>query len=473
MEKEKTLYYSVSSSIITDIYCGKWKKGETFLSLQELCEVYGIGRNTARSVVDVLEEKGYVSRKGKRMPEVCFDWDDARLRSMYLKEIMGRKAAIGEVHAFLTATMPQLFTQIIVMLSDREIDGIIETLDNYADAMQSRNELEMAQELIEIYIRVLSTVENQLLEDFFKALFQFIQLPLEKKDRGSMKFKVARKYIKYSIEKMEEAVKLRDDKGLRKLIKLYCQSTQSRSEKYLNRICKGMKEDRNEYSVWYPRNKINTGYLFLALDILRKINRGDYRENEILPSYAKLAEIHGVSEKTVRRTGKVLHEWNVITIINGVGSRVNVLGERKSIILKEDPLVKEIIKEYMEVLQIFSLICRPFILYVIECREERWKKLVKGIEEKQNDLFLKNTIDSLFETETLHVIDHIYSQFREILKAEGLLEACGMERHRGDEGGLRKLLLGEQNIQKKKEVFAEWFFEETQGAYQRAKKFLV
>lgn len=161
MKLDGTQYRLVYCDIITGIYCGKWKKGDSLPSLEELCEQYGIGRNTARSAIQLLEEKEYIIRRGRKRPEICFDWEDKERRGVYLEELAKRKQSIFDVFQFMIIAMPEMFSQIIVHITEEQRKEVIDMLDTYIAGLRLCSEQEMSDGLIQIYMRVLTFLNNE------------------------------------------------------------------------------------------------------------------------------------------------------------------------------------------------------------------------------------------------------------------------------------------------------------------------
>lgn len=161
-----------------------------------------------------------------------------------------------------------------------------------------------------------------------------------------MKFKAAITLIKYMMKRFRNQVETKNIKELKEQIRLFCQGLKSSTGGYLNRICKGVVvEEKQEYA-WIPR--ANTEYWLLVMDIINKINKGVYKANDILPSYAKLAKEADVSEKTSRNAVKILNEWKIVTTVNGVGTRVNEFGMEECREIIKDGMVQENIKRFLK-----------------------------------------------------------------------------------------------------------------------------
>lgn len=69
MEQEATLYRQISRQLLQDIYKGTYPYGTKLPSLQALCEQFGVGRNTIRAALALLEKDGALQReKGELCP---------------------------------------------------------------------------------------------------------------------------------------------------------------------------------------------------------------------------------------------------------------------------------------------------------------------------------------------------------------------------------------------------------------------
>lgn len=428
MKKDGTRYHRVYCDIITGIYCGKWEKGDVLPNLDTLCEQYDVGRNTVRAALCLLEENGYIVRRQRKQPEVCFDWEDENLRGKYLAELAARQRSIDDVFCYLTIAMPEMFAQIILQISDEQRKEIIDMLDVYIVGLKTCSEKEMADGLIQIYMKVIFYTDNKLMENLFYSLYYFIQVPLESKTRGNLKFKAAAAMIKYMLKNFRYKVETKNVTDLKEQIRFFCKSLRSNTNTYLKRVCRGVSAAQEQQYTWIPYD--NKEYLLLAIDIVNKINQGCYRGNDILPSYAQIAKAGEVSEKTARSAVKILNDWGIVTTVNGVGSRVNEFGEKERAALKENKVIEGNIRKLAEALQIFVFTCKPVTEYALSTKTQ------EEFEQLDEEISYEEVMRFLFITNASPAISAIYRQLGQLLKWGSLLEMCKMTPPKADEAGL-------------------------------------
>lgn len=70
------LYAQLASLLRSRILSGEWASGETIPSLQELTELYGLGRVTVRQALQILAEEGLISSQRGRRTFVTYSADD-------------------------------------------------------------------------------------------------------------------------------------------------------------------------------------------------------------------------------------------------------------------------------------------------------------------------------------------------------------------------------------------------------------
>lgn len=389
-----TQYRMIYCDMITKIYCKTWKKGEKIPKLETICEQYGCGRNTARTAVKLLEENGYVTPCGKKPPEICFDWENPERRAVYVKELAGRKEAVNDVFQLMVTIMPELFSQIVKETTLEQREEMIELLESCADKIKAGTEHELAQQLIEIYVKALSFLENDTVLHLFYSLYYFVQVPLENASHN-LRFRAALLMIQFILKRFQKQVKNQDIESLREQIRILCQSMKTNTENYLNRICRNVTPTERQEYIWITKG--DTTYVMLAMDIVARIQDGELQSGQLLPSYAKLAEEAGVSQKTSRNALRLLNEWKVATTVNGVGSRINAWNKKERRLLLKNPTIQENIKIFFEVLQIFIMTCRPVIREYVE----------DGIRSP--------------------VVRAVYKKMSYMLRWGRLLEFCGME----------------------------------------------
>ncbi|MEG1732172.1 MAG: winged helix-turn-helix domain-containing protein, partial [Longicatena sp.] len=72
MNENNTLYNQVYQHILNDIYNGKYNFHDKIPTLEQLGVKYGVGRNTLRSALQLLESNGFIQTEKGANARVIF-----------------------------------------------------------------------------------------------------------------------------------------------------------------------------------------------------------------------------------------------------------------------------------------------------------------------------------------------------------------------------------------------------------------
>ena len=72
MQRGIVLTDPIYDRMITELYTGNYARGSSLPTLEELCSLYHVGRNTMRMVLSRLAENGYIRSSRGRAAEVVF-----------------------------------------------------------------------------------------------------------------------------------------------------------------------------------------------------------------------------------------------------------------------------------------------------------------------------------------------------------------------------------------------------------------
>lgn len=420
MGRNDTRYRFVYQDIIMDIYAGKFKKGDYLPTLPELCETYQIGRNTARTAVQLLEKNGYVETGLRRPPIVCFDFENPMYRDGYIRELAQRKQGIEEVYAAMKLMMPEMFVSIVESATDEQRKEIADMVAACADSLPSSTEQELSVALYHVYHRVIAMTNNGLLNHLFTSLYHFLQVPLSSSERQGIGFKMVIPLIRVTLRTFQKQVLQEDYKGLRHQIAMFCQMAGRTSKNHLDRICRGIVVKEQERFCWMPVGQAEWLYMMLAVKLIGQIRSGVYRVGEQLPSYAQLARLEGVSEKTTRKAVALMNQLKIVRTVNGKGTIVAPRNRRNIRLIFKDGRMKDNLVAFYEALEILALISPPVAEESV--RKLSLEALHKWHREAEDKQQLSWYIGSLLAQAGSPVTEAIFEQLQQILKWGYLLE---------------------------------------------------
>lgn len=419
-----TQYQLIYRDIVTNVYAGKWKKGERLPSLPELCRVYDAGRNTVRRALYLLKENGFIEMEPRKPGVVSFDLDNPKYKQRYLKEIARRKKAVSQVFQFMSFIMPELFTMILAGAEPEKRKWIAKLVQECAEFFSAESEQECADKLVAIYKKALALQNNSLLDQMFLCVFYFIQIPLSSSERQGIAFKMMVPFIKVILKKFQKQIEMQDYESLKKQIGVFCSTIGSSSVHRLEKVCKNISIDKDEEFVWMLQTPSEMDYMLLASTIIKDIRQGVYSEGDILPSYAQMAAQAGVSEKTSRSAIKILNQVKLVSTINGIGSRVNSTSTKSMHVFLHDPLIKQNLKTFIEGMELLTLLIKPIIITAMKNAEPEQVEIFKA-ELKQKQLLDMSVLYKFFFFQTgCPLTEALFDQLSAILEWGYLLNFC-------------------------------------------------
>lgn len=458
MEKQMdTYYYSVYRDIIVQIYTGTYQKGDALPSLKELCQIYGVGRNTVRSALHLLQEHGYVKMEPRKQAVISFDIDNPQYQKYYLAELVGRKTAVLQVYDFMELVMPEIFVYILKTLPQslrKEIAGLV---GFFAENLSVKTEAKLQASIMQLFRLIIALSNNHLLEQLFAALISYVQLPISSSEWDRLKFQAIAPFFKSMFKKFQKLIIAQEHDKLGKQISLFCQTMKKRSDRYLERVGKKIKtEDVNQTFgfTWSVTGK--SDYVQLASILIFKIGRGEYKNGDILPSYALLAKENGVSEITSRNAIEMLGRLKLVSTLNGVGTKVVGFDLTSRELFFKDLELRKMIVSYFEAMQLLMIISRSVLHRAEEVMTEKEKADLKG-------QFLNQGLISCFESMLRYAGLPAAMPVFDCLKNElawGYLLNFDIEK---DEAVKKQLVKQESSL-------TEWVYAGCQNHYQNARK---
>lgn len=360
MEQHATLSAYVYGQLLADIYNRKYKYSEKLPSLEKLCEKYHVGRNTVRTAIQKLEADGLlISSKGSAAV-VSFNLNEPEQRNSYRNIIVAKRKSIKEVFETLGIIMPEIISECLRDASAEQRKILESGIKTIRDNDSLTNELQLKDTLLELYLTILSFLENPLIHDLFYHMIQFVFFPLteELRDDGNLQSNIIR--IKKILMNAFSII-LKGKLGmLQKVIKVFCAVYQEKSLSYIDKIREDRKVDEDINFTWYSNRQSEFLYNKVVIHILDAINQKEYCAGDLLPSIDVVAKQYHVSPRTVRKAMKALNQVRVIETINGVGSRVYLDFYNSQSTCNQHETLQLILKQYDQALQLLTLLVRSY-----------------------------------------------------------------------------------------------------------------
>ena len=360
MDHAAPLYQVVCQELVTDIYSGKLKNGDRLPTLQQLGSEYNAGRNTVRSALQLLYERGYLTQVNQKQMTICFDFENPETRQRYLEDLACRKAAISDVFDTLALLMPELAVYCLRTGSAEQLKKTA-ALCEHAVEGNVASERDLFFRLFEVYQYAIAIPGNQMLDSLLDSMFHFIMVPLSSIERTSPAFRLSLVLIRLVMKKFRNIVLSDKADLLKDQLEAFCRSSRRRSDHYLDRICKGVPTNPSVPFLWFPEYPAGCLYAELIYDILTRILTGEYQTGDPLPSYAELASLYHVSEKTSRKAVAILNRAGLVQTSNGKRTRIAAFPIADEAAFLRDPFIQIKLKSSCEAMEILTILCPPVI----------------------------------------------------------------------------------------------------------------
>ena len=409
MEQEKTLYEYVYRMILHTIHNGKYRYNEELPSLNTLCKAYGVGRNTMRTALQNLQSHGYVVLEKGSPAKVLFDINDFDNNVQYRQTMLDSYQMIYDVFTVIEWIMPDISVICMRNASKEQIKGLEEKVIALSQR-QLVNEIDVYEYLYDLYLYVLSFLDNPILNDLFLTLMNSLTLPLVQNEEEHKKLTNNFDAMKKTFTIALRFVLKGNDFMLRKLIYALCKGIKNITLSYTKRLTQGMTIKEKAKFSWVSNRSQEYLYTRVVTDIMNDIKTGIYHNGDLLPSLAKLATLYEVSERTSRKAVKKLNEFHIVNTINGIGSRIQLDDQTiKDFMKSADDHMLNGLQHYRHSLQLLDLFAGFIFPHVQnQFNKERCQSLADKIGEL--DVFTFDEYFQLLFTEENDCLRVIYEE---------------------------------------------------------------
>ena len=360
MEKTNELYELLYEDFESRILFGFYRYDEQLLSLQQLRDIFHMGRNTVQSALDKLEKNGYIETQERKIARVAYRGTREVFRENTAKYFVPRKEGILDF-CYAGELLFNPMWEIAIHNPDADIVDYLKKIHGAESAM-------MVAMPIKLYLDVLRTFHNDLLLNLYWQCLRYLNFlyPSKREIRtGTI---------------AEEVLSVRTMDDLKTEFDSYIDSAQ-------NKVIDFIESARGEYHLeavpqipfkWnIYRSRPQVRYT-LATVVIREIIWERYPVGSYLPSLPNMAEQYQVSLSTVRRTVAVLNSLGVTRTYMGIGTKV-CLEPMDLNLLKKDE-IRENMLLHGEGLQILALTVRGVALFTLEsATKEKRDELLQEI----------------------------------------------------------------------------------------------
>lgn len=380
MEQEATLYRQIQRRILQDIYKGTYPYGTKLPSLQTLCEQFGVGRNTIRAALALLEKDGALQRIKGSCARVSLDIQHLENNRYFLYRMACSRNGIAHVYDALGILMP---VAIHAALQHADAKHLEELQCGIRQLTQKEHTLyELNEALQQLYLQVLGFLGNTYLLELAKQLLDFLYLPYAKQENCEEALADNKGKLSETLAKILLFVMQNNPFMMKKTIRYFCEATKKDSMRYLDRVCEGIHPQKDIEFEWYTGREVSFLYMKTAGSMVRDIAENRYPDGQLL-NLEQLSERYAVSLRTMRRTIKFLNDLQLVETRNGLGSRI-VYSAQQKISCMQQAQIQTLLDYYICMLELTELLARATLSSCMErCTQEELDVLAERIQARE------------------------------------------------------------------------------------------
>lgn len=405
MKGSSELYRLVYDYYATRILFGFYVYGDALPSIPRICTRFQMAVSTVRTAFKHLEQEGYIKIEAAKVARIIYKSNSDKVKDNVANYFLPREDGLRDVGVAGQFLFEPLWETGLRQWEENDWNRLRQELIS-----PTPGTIFMP---VELYIIVLSSLENKLLLNLYWEMVRYIRFPYLSKDRQAQNHALQELSVMSNTEIIQYLKQ--------EYIKEYTQST----EDLFSFLEQAHLEYATEQSVCIPfkwniyHQRPQMRYS-LASDIIRKIMKEHYPLGSYLPSLPQLADRYGVALSTVRRTITILVHLGVVKSYHGKGTQV-CMSPRSIDLSKSD--VKGILNIYLESLQLLAWTAQSISLFTLQSApKEALKNLTRKFkqcrEDKKSYLYFETFLSFIIKQCPSSMIRECYSKLNELL-------ACG------------------------------------------------
>lgn len=342
MKNEMDLQQIVYHVLLTQIQFGTYSCGGHLPTMEQAARWFLVSLDTVRPAYRRLKREGLITLSKNVGAVVCARYSEQE-KEMAIQDFFSRRqTAMTDI----CHTMEPLFVHARWCALKQAPPALLDRMEALALRKETPPPFSMLQLLYE-------PLQNDLLTRLAWQTYMFFQAPFLSVPEISAAFSQS----PHPILEIVALCRQKNWTGLREALEaLQNRQSTSLDRFYAKRITCQPPREPDTFS-WSAYQKTSQVCYTLARELLNQICRGACAPGSFLPSQGRLAEAHGVSLSTVRRTLGLLCSAGATRSINGVGTQVLPLDASAENCDFSNHAVRKRLLESVQALQILALSC--------------------------------------------------------------------------------------------------------------------
>lgn len=320
--KKKPQYLIIFEDIIKQIYTGRITVGDRLDSIQKMSKEYMVSKNTIKTVIKMLSEKGLIETKAGSRAVVIYNASEQLMESELSYE---RILQMSEIYQIFSLIFPSIAVSNVKQFTSKDFQELSDIINCMEE--NSSDHFIIRKQRIKYINKLISKTNNSLIQYFCDIIQYDVMIsPMDYGVNNLDNCYVAFFYDKY-IEQARQSYLYGLNGNFIELKKLLTYMYESCRESTLNMIKNHVPQNR--YANNFNSVSLEKSYLydFIVSDIICKIFEGNLKIGDCLPSITSVINKYNVSLPTVRSAYNELNECGIARTINGKGTYITLFSE--------------------------------------------------------------------------------------------------------------------------------------------------
>lgn len=331
---------------------GYFMHGEQLPSIPNIRRQFGVSALTVRAALSLMKENGFIETAERIPATVIFQPDEQSVQD-YIQYFLSHLEGMDDI----CRNSDIIFSPIILQYFQKQEKASIKRMRSKL----KRADYRTAKPIIMFYAEAMQPLNNSLIVNLHWEIVRYLSTPYLKRP---FNFEETNSQAAAHIEQILDLLEAKQFSQAAKETEVFNEKV---TYQFLKRIHSSFKTDESIEKIpfhWHIYREHPQLCYTLAAEIMSKIDKQIYKQNEFLPSCRELSIEYGVSFITARRTVSLLNDMRVTESINGVGARV--ISEKNT--ASPDFLQPQIRKSlilFLQSMQISSLTCENVAIHTL------------------------------------------------------------------------------------------------------------
>lgn len=331
-----------------------YKYGDVLPPIDILCQEFNVAPLTVSAALRRLRTEGYISMRNGQSTKVIYRQSSQKCDDLLISYYSKRWHAFQDLYHSSELLLIPLEVEGLRKMSEEDLSYILEFAKR-ADA----------DDLLHFYSFALQKTENPLILNLFWEITLYQGFPFAKE--SSLQICYRSEMVRGRLHHLVDLIRNKEWDVLKDTLITYQRSDVNVVTETISRLVHSVPEEERIPFTWrIYRERPQICYNLASL-ILHEIYMGEYRHEQYLPSYEKMAEKYNVSVSTIRRTLSMVNQIGAARTINGKGTRIFSIGEHCDTPDFKSPAIRRNLAFYLQALEILVYSCEGVTKHLLSC----------------------------------------------------------------------------------------------------------